>query len=51
MGRCLGGFCGPKIVEIISRELDIPPEEVFNTNYVVILCVTGKTKGECTINE
>lgn len=50
MGRCLGGFCGSKIVEIISRELDIPPEEVFNTNYGSYI-ITGKTKGECTINE
>ena len=28
MGRCQGGFCGPKVIEIISRELNIPLNEV-----------------------
>lgn len=28
MGRCQGGFCGPRVLEILSRELGIPPEEV-----------------------
>ncbi len=28
MGRCQGGFCTPRIVEILSRELGIPMEEV-----------------------
>lgn len=28
MGRCQGGFCGPKVMEIISRELKIPLNEV-----------------------
>ncbi|MBR2861739.1 MAG: NAD(P)/FAD-dependent oxidoreductase [Clostridia bacterium] len=28
MGRCQGGFCGPKVLEIISRELNISPLEV-----------------------
>jgi glycerol-3-phosphate dehydrogenase len=28
MGRCQSGFCSPKVVEIISRELGISPEEV-----------------------
>lgn len=27
-GRCQGGFCGPKVIEIISRELMIKPWEV-----------------------
>lgn len=27
-GRCQGGFCGPKIIEIIARELNIPTEDV-----------------------
>ena len=26
MGRCQGGFCYPKVMEILSRELDIPIE-------------------------
>jgi len=28
MGRCQGGFCGPKVIEIIARELRISPEQV-----------------------
>ena len=43
MGRCQGGFCGPQIVEILSRELGIPYEEVTKSgegSYVNI----GRTK-------
>ena len=28
MGRCQGGFCQPLVVDIIAKELGIPPEEV-----------------------
>ena len=28
MGRCQGGFCGPRVVELLSRELGISPGEV-----------------------
>ena len=28
MGRCQGGFCGPRVIEIIARELGISPDEV-----------------------
>jgi glycerol-3-phosphate dehydrogenase len=28
MGRCQGGFCGPRIIEIISRETGRPMEEI-----------------------
>jgi glycerol-3-phosphate dehydrogenase len=28
MGRCQGGFCGPYVMELISRELGIPMEKV-----------------------
>ncbi len=28
MGRCQGGFCGSKVVEILARELDIPMNKV-----------------------
>ena len=28
MGRCQGGFCGPRIIEILSKELDVPVEKV-----------------------
>jgi glycerol-3-phosphate dehydrogenase len=27
-GRCQGGFCGQRIIEILSRELGVPPEEI-----------------------
>jgi glycerol-3-phosphate dehydrogenase len=32
MGRCQGGFCAPKIVELLSRELGIRPEDVPQDN-------------------
>ncbi len=28
MGRCQGGFCGPRVVELLSRELKLSPEEI-----------------------
>ena len=28
MGRCQGGFCGPRVVQLLSRELGIPVSEV-----------------------
>lgn len=28
MGRCQGGFCSPRVVEILARELKIEPNEV-----------------------
>ena len=28
MGRCQGGFCGPRVLELISRELGISPLDV-----------------------
>ncbi|MCT4542676.1 MAG: NAD(P)/FAD-dependent oxidoreductase [Vallitalea sp.] len=28
MGRCQGGFCAPRVVDIISRELNIPKDQV-----------------------
>jgi glycerol-3-phosphate dehydrogenase len=27
-GRCQGGFCGPRIIEILARELRLSPEEI-----------------------
>ncbi len=43
MGRCQGGFCGPRVQEIISRELDIPMEDIVmdkDGSYILI----GRTK-------
>ena len=28
MGRCQGGFCGPRVLEILARELSIDPRQV-----------------------
>lgn len=43
MGRCQAGFCGPKLIEIIARELDISIEEV-NKNIDGSHMITGKTR-------
>lgn len=43
MGRCQGGFCGPKVMEILSRELKIPVTEV-NKNMPGSYMVAGKTR-------
>lgn len=43
MGRCQGGFCGPRVQEIIARECNIPLEDVVlekDGSYIL----TGKTK-------
>lgn len=28
MGRCQGGFCGPRVQEILARELGVSPEDI-----------------------
>ena len=28
MGRCQGGFCAPRVIDILSRELGIPVTKV-----------------------
>ena len=28
MGRCQGGFCGPYVMELLAKEMDIPFEKV-----------------------
>ncbi len=43
MGRCQGGFCGPKVIEILARELGIPTEQV-NKNLAGSYMVVGKNK-------
>ena len=43
MGRCQGGFCGPKVIEILARELNIPTEEV-NKNLKGSYMVVGQSK-------
>lgn len=45
MGRCQGGFCGPRVQEIIARELNISqlqvPQDKTGSNIL-----TGMTKGQ-----
>ncbi|MCQ2449443.1 MAG: NAD(P)/FAD-dependent oxidoreductase [Clostridia bacterium] len=43
MGRCQGGFCGPKVIEIIARELGIEPKDVRKNNSESYM-VCGKVK-------
>lgn len=42
-GRCQGGFCGPRVIQILARELGFSPEEITrhggHSRYLV-----GKTK-------
>jgi len=44
MGRCQGGFCGPRVAAILATELSIPLEQVTKDGDVSNLIV-GKTKG------
>ena len=44
MGRCQGGFCSPKVLNLISEELKMPPQDVLQEgsgSYIL----TGMTKG------
>jgi len=43
MGRCQGGFCGPRVAAILARELSIPLEQVTKDGDGSNL-VVGKTK-------
>ena len=43
MGRCQGGFCAPRVMEILARELGIPETEVTKAGPGSELLV-GKTK-------
>ena len=45
MGRCQGGFCSPTIVEILSRELNVPFESVTKFGGASIINYR-KTKGD-----
>ena len=47
MGRCQGGFCGPRIMEILCRETGLKPEEVVQDKAgSTILCGPTKSTGE-----
>ena len=43
MGRCQGGFCGPRVIEILARELGVPAAEI-NKNQGGSFMVTGKVR-------
>ncbi|SDX70527.1 glycerol-3-phosphate dehydrogenase [Ruminococcaceae bacterium YAD3003] len=45
MGRCQGGFCSPRVMEIISRELGVPLDTV-TKNGGSSKILTGRTKDE-----
>lgn len=45
MGRCQGGFCGPRVVEILARELGKTMEEVKYDDLDSYI-ITGETKRE-----
>lgn len=45
MGRCQGGFCSPKVTKILSRELNIPMEDVRKSGMDSVL-LYGPTKGD-----
>ncbi len=43
LGRCQGGFCGPRVLEILSRELKLPPESILQDKAGSYM-ITGETK-------
>ncbi|QCX33678.1 NAD(P)/FAD-dependent oxidoreductase [Caloramator sp. E03] len=43
MGRCQGGFCMPRVVEILARELNIPLTEITKSDKGSYI-LTGETK-------
>ncbi len=45
MGRCQAGFCSPRVMEILHRELGIPMEKISKSGGASRI-VTERTKGE-----
>jgi glycerol-3-phosphate dehydrogenase len=43
MGRCQGGFCGPRVLEILARELGVPQSGILQDQDGTFL-ITGETK-------
>ncbi|MEG1011706.1 MAG: NAD(P)/FAD-dependent oxidoreductase [Ruthenibacterium sp.] len=43
MGRCQGGFCGPRVLELLARELHRDPMEIVQDKAGTVL-LTGRTK-------
>lgn len=44
MGRCQGGFCQPRVTEILARELNIPMDQVYFDKKGPAYILNGKTK-------
>lgn len=45
MGRCQGGFCGPRVVDILSRELGVSPLDILQDREGSFI-LTSRTKSE-----
>lgn len=45
MGRCQGGFCMPRVMELIERETNIPMDQITKNGGGSRICV-GVTRGE-----
>lgn len=46
MGRCQGGFCSPRVMEILSRELNIPMDQMTKKGGVSLILAGPVQKGE-----
>ena len=49
MGRCQGGFCSPRVMEILHRELNLPLEEITKSggrSNIVLERTKGTNGGE-----
>lgn len=44
MGRCQGGFCGPKVIKLLAREWNVPAEKI-EKNLPGSYMVTGEIRG------
>lgn len=49
MGRCQGGFCGPRIVQLLAEHFKLAPDEILNDRDGTYI-LTGKTNGEVDPN-
>ena len=47
MGRCQGGFCGPRVQDILARELGCSPVDIpMDSNGTWVLCGETKSAGK-----
>lgn len=49
MGRCQGGFCGPRVVDILSRETGVSPIDILQDREGSFI-LTSRTKSEVNKN-